>query len=566
VDGLQFSGKLESCSASGVCEPLGGGQRISYNGTGVFFQGYSYTQSDGTFNFETTAERAGEGWTIQARYDGGTVEDVAENVVKYMPSVSNIQTFSTIGEVGQKSPPSSAPKAIDITNETIANTPLQLQLQGQNNDTDANLLASIVSQPSNGSLNEIDQSTGIVTYTPNPGFTGQDRFKYTVSNGPLTSEPATVTITVSPGTSRQPPQAMDLTEETAANTPKPIRLQGQDDDPNADLTASIVSGPSNGQLDEIDQSTAMVTYTPDPDYTGPDQFTYLVNDGTSDSAPATVTIAVVNPAIEPLPCEEGTSLNETSEECVPIEPPVCEGGTVPDELGQCPMPTSPVTNGCEEGTTLNETSGECVPIEPTICEDGSAPDDLGQCPMPTSPVTNGCEEGTTLNETSGECVPIEPPAVCEEGTAINEETGECVPIEPTICEDGSAPDDLGQCPMPTSPVTNGCEEGTTLNETSGECVPIEPPAVCEEGTAINEETGECVPIEPTICEDGSAPDDLGQCPMPTSPVTNGCEEGTTLNETSGECVPVVENPVITCDDGSAPDELGQCVLENHSDM
>ena len=38
--------------------------------------------------------------------------------------------------------------------------------------------------------------------------------------------------------------------------------------------------------------TAQVVYTPDPDFNGPDSFTFTANDGTVDSAAATVSITV----------------------------------------------------------------------------------------------------------------------------------------------------------------------------------------------------------------------------------------------------------------------------------
>jgi hypothetical protein len=51
--------------------------------------------------------------------------------------------------------------------------------------------------------------------------------------------------------------------------------------------------PSNGSI-TFDQQTGLFTYTPDAEYVGTDTFTYWVNDGHADSAPATVAIDVTN--------------------------------------------------------------------------------------------------------------------------------------------------------------------------------------------------------------------------------------------------------------------------------
>jgi cyclophilin family peptidyl-prolyl cis-trans isomerase len=71
--------------------------------------------------------------------------------------------------------------------------------------TPATLTYSLVSQPSHGTVTNFNPSTGTLTYTPNPGFSGNDSLQFAVnSTGPkttpatLTSAPATVTITVSP--------------------------------------------------------------------------------------------------------------------------------------------------------------------------------------------------------------------------------------------------------------------------------------------------------------------------------------------------------------------------------
>lgn len=71
-----------------------------------------------------------------------------------------------------------------------------------------------------------------------------------------------------------------------------IRLSGSD--PEGDpLTFSIVSGPTQGTLSGIAPN---LTYTAPADFTSADSFTFKVNDGTSDSPPATV---IINPGEAP---------------------------------------------------------------------------------------------------------------------------------------------------------------------------------------------------------------------------------------------------------------------------
>ena len=70
--------------------------------------------------------------------------------------------------------------------------------------------------------------------------------------------------------------------------PKDITLTGNDVDGDT-LTYDIVDGPAHGQLSG---TGANRTYTPDPNYYGPDSFTYKVNDGSLDSNEATVNITV----------------------------------------------------------------------------------------------------------------------------------------------------------------------------------------------------------------------------------------------------------------------------------
>ncbi|WP_168210512.1 Ig-like domain-containing protein [Persicimonas caeni] len=108
------------------------------------------------------------------------------------------------------------------------------------------------------------------------------------------------------------PVAVDDTysvdEDTTLNVAAPGVLQN-DTDADADtLTATLDAGPTNGTLTL--NADGSFDYTPDADFNGTDTFTYLANDGTSDSAAATVTITIdaVNDA--PVATDDTASTDE----------------------------------------------------------------------------------------------------------------------------------------------------------------------------------------------------------------------------------------------------------------
>ncbi|HEU4888265.1 MAG TPA: DNA/RNA non-specific endonuclease, partial [Thermoanaerobaculia bacterium] len=169
------------------------------------------------------------------------------------------------------------------------------------------LTYTIVSGPEHGTLSGSGASQ---TYTPAPDFNGTDTFTFRVSDGALTSNVGTMTITVLE-VNDAPVAAADA-GNTLEDTPVQFTA--------AELTANDTAGPSdeNGQTLSISEVTAtagtngsvtfdagVVTYTPAPNFHGTASFTYSVCDNgitgglTSplcSTSTVTVNVASVNDA------------------------------------------------------------------------------------------------------------------------------------------------------------------------------------------------------------------------------------------------------------------------------
>ena len=111
--------------------------------------------------------------------------------------------------------------AIDQSVTTSTNTPVDIILEGSDPVESDSLTAVIVKNPSHGTLSNINQVTGIVTYTPDPGFSGRDKFTFKVNNGKADSKnvgTGSITINQLP-LANHPPSAIDESVTTNTNTP-----------------------------------------------------------------------------------------------------------------------------------------------------------------------------------------------------------------------------------------------------------------------------------------------------------------------------------------------------------
>ncbi len=173
-------------------------------------------------------------------------------------------------------------------------------------DIDSTLLKYVIStQPENGTLNfgSDFESKGKLVYTPLPNFTGTDSFTFSLDDGSTISEPAIVSINVTPN---HVPVADLLTVSASEDMPLEITLSASDPDEDT-LVYSVVKGPSHGALSGTPPN---LTYTPNPNFSGPDAFAYRVNDGAVDSAIGTVSVIVAPANDLPIASNDNISLLE----------------------------------------------------------------------------------------------------------------------------------------------------------------------------------------------------------------------------------------------------------------
>jgi large repetitive protein len=237
--------------------------------------------------------------TFRYTHDGG---ETTTDSFTYRASDGN-RSSNTVTVTITVTPVDDAPVAVPDAYTVAEDATLTVAAPGvRGNDTDAEgavLTTALVSDVAHGRL--VLNSDGSFAYTPDAGYSGPDAFTYRVSDGSLSSVPATVALTVT-AVNDAPvavADAMSVAEGGTATT-----LVGgatsvlandtdADDDP---LTAAVVAGPAHGTLTLDEDGT--FSYVHDGSETTSDSFTYRASDGTTTSATTTValTITPVNDA------------------------------------------------------------------------------------------------------------------------------------------------------------------------------------------------------------------------------------------------------------------------------
>lgn len=147
----------------------------------------------------------------------------------------------------------------------------------------------VASDPFVGSVTVVDAAARVVRYTPPADFAGRDRFSVALVRDGLTGPPADIDVDVV-GTD-DPPFAVATDVTCREDTPCEIVLQGGDPDAGDAVVFVIDAPPTNGTLSTSVSVSGAVTYTPAPNVSGDDTFTFRV-EGTGGTASAAATVHV----------------------------------------------------------------------------------------------------------------------------------------------------------------------------------------------------------------------------------------------------------------------------------
>ncbi len=189
--------------------------------------------------------------------------------------------FSVLVEI----PPNQAPIADDLTIIGDEDTAVSISLSASDADGDA-LNFTIPEAPQHGSLSGTAPN---LQYQPDPDYAGSDSFTYRANDGQADSNTATVYLTIAPVNDAPIAEAQAVTGQE--DTPLQITLQANDLDHDIiNLSYSVISQPDHGTLSG---TAPNLIYTPDADYHGTDQFSFVANDGTVNSEAANIEIEIL---------------------------------------------------------------------------------------------------------------------------------------------------------------------------------------------------------------------------------------------------------------------------------
>lgn len=178
-------------------------------------------------------------------------------------------------------------------------------------EDDAGLDFAVGSAPGHGVLAPLSPAgdgSADLTYTPAPGYLGFDSFRVDVSDGANPPTQVTVQLRVVPAHADPPACTAYLLApvesgayrvKQGATVEGQLDCEGDDGDP---LTYAVASAPQHGSVTAVGEDGSF-SYTASGSYVGADELSLVADDGSQESVPVGLDIAVVAAANEPPNCQ-----------------------------------------------------------------------------------------------------------------------------------------------------------------------------------------------------------------------------------------------------------------------
>ena len=230
------------------------------------------------------------------------------------------------------------------------------------NDT---LFYGIVGQPAHGTA-AINATSGHWTYTPDADYNGTDSFTADATDGALSSNAATISVTIDPVNDAPDCTAGTSTGDEETQQSGTVSCTDVEGD---SITYQLGTGSSKGTA--VVNSDGSWTYQPLVNRNGTDSFTFKATDGSLTSAPATMSLTIVDVNDPPVAKFDAKSFTVTSTTTINVTANDVSGpfiGAVTSE----PTDTVTVTgtSGGAKGILSIAAGGHGVVYDPRGCSTG----------------------------------------------------------------------------------------------------------------------------------------------------------------------------------------------------
>lgn len=226
----------------------------------------------------------GAWWTTSALPVGTTEVHAFYWGPNYNPCISNFVNHTV-------APRNTAPVAADDASYTLLGQQVTVDVLANDNDAEGGALSvSIATPPANGQATV--NAGGTITYTPNPGYVGPlDTFDYRVTDSSGLSDTGTVSVIVVCLIERPDSYAVGYNVPLVVAAPGVLANDEHACDPGRGVW--VADPPAHGTVDL--RPDGGFTYTPGPNYSGTDTFTYVFMNTLVQAPKATVTLTVAAP-------------------------------------------------------------------------------------------------------------------------------------------------------------------------------------------------------------------------------------------------------------------------------